>query len=577
MSTTSFIAEPRLTVPLATAGCSGYAPHPPQTSGARRPWKPWQRVLFRVAFPFFVLMSIPTDFGWYKNLLTIDWLHGHYRDVYDIARFSPTLFLRGGAEDGTPALLGYDKWFIALGIALLAGLVWTLLERKREEYDVLYYWLRVIVRFRAGIGIIGFGFTKVFPTQMPYPSIGLLNSDFGDMTAQKIFWLQIGIVPWYQVFTGVVETLAGVMLFFRRTTFLGAALLLGALGDIVFVNFAYDGGVHVYSSYFVLLAAFLMIQDVPNLYNLLIRERYTVPQHYYPTFRATWLRFTRLGLKVTTIGIFLVYLTYLEYLNFTYDPYKQPAQKGIAELRGLYNVSEFRLNGQVLPYSPLDSVRWQQVTFEKWTSFTYKVNRAHKLDLSNGGGSPMRDINRTFETTGLAGGQRVFYYDADPQTLTLYLQSKVRTGKDQRGRRQLGQPTEKATAQVRGSSIPAGHSNGYGGDYGGSYVGGKETEQQAKYQASLANWISPDALVRIGDETRKIDARALSTRRERGIKAEQKPEKRDRMTLTYTTADGGKHIVLRGLNERKDSLYVVLDRVDRKYTLSESTLSAGRY
>lgn len=40
--------------------------------------------------------------------------------------------------------------------------------------------------------------------------IALLNSGFGDMTAQKIFWLQIGIVPWYQVFTGLVETMAAV-------------------------------------------------------------------------------------------------------------------------------------------------------------------------------------------------------------------------------------------------------------------------------------------------------------------------------------------------------------------------------
>ncbi|WP_197748867.1 hypothetical protein [Hymenobacter sp. BT18] len=573
MSTTSFTVAPAPDTLIAPATRSGYAP-PTKATANRQPWKPWQRVLFRVAFPFFVLMSLPSDLGWYKNLFTIDWLHGHYRDVYDIARFSPTFFLRGGAEDGTPALLGYDKWFIALGISLVIGLIWTLLSRKKEEYEVLYYWLRVIVRFRAGIGIIGFGFTKVFPTQMPYPSLGLLNSDFGDMTAQKIFWLQIGIVPWYQVFTGVVEVLAGAMLFFRRTTFLGAALLLGALGDIVFVNFAYDGGVHVYSSYFVLLAAFLMVQDIPNLYNLLIREQYTVPQHYHPTFRESWLRFTRLGLKVATFGIFLVYLTYLEYLNFTFDPYKQPAQKGITELRGLYNVAEFRLNGQVLPYTPLDSVRWQQATFEKWTSFTYKVNRPHKLDLSNGGGAAMRDINRTFETTGLAGGQRVFYYDADPQTRTLYLQSKVRTGKDERGRRR---EQEKATAQVRGSSIPASHSNGYGGDYGGSYVGGKEAQQQAQYQASLASWISLEAQDRIGDETQKIDARALSTRRQRGIKAEQKPEQRDRMTLTYRTTDGGRHVVLRGLNERKDSLYVVLERVDRKYTLSESTLSAGQY
>jgi hypothetical protein len=559
-----------LNVPLA-ASTTGQT-----TTAARQPWQPWQRVLFRIAFPFFVLLSLPSDVGWYKNLVTIDWLHGHYRDVYDIARFSPTFFLGSGAEGGAPALLGYDKWFIALGIALVIGLVWMLLDRKREEYEVLYYWLRVLVRFRTGIGIIGFGFTKLFPTQMPYPSIGLLNSDLGDMTAQKIFWLQIGIVPWYQVFAGVVETLAGVLLFFRRTTFLGAALLLGALGDIVFVNFAYDGGVHVYSSYFVLLAAFLMVQDIPNLYNLLIRERYTVPQHYYPHFRAGWLRFGRLGLKVATIGIFLVYLTYLEYLNFRFDPYKQPAQKGVAALRGLYNVTEFRHNGQIIPYSPLDSVRWQQATFEKWSSFTYKVNRPLKLDLSNGGGAPMRDINRTFETTGLAGGQRVFYYDADTIDHTLYLQSKIRSGDDRQ--RRGSRPAKAALASApQGSSIAAGHTNGYGGDAGGSYVGDKVAEQQAKYQASMALWIPTTALAHIGDETTKINPLAMSTRRIRGIRAEQRPEKRDHLVLAYHTADGGRHVVLRGLDEHKDSLVVVLDRVDRTYTLSESTLSAGEY
>jgi hypothetical protein len=61
------------------------------------------------------------------------------------------------------------------------------------------------------------------------------------------------------------------------------------------------------------------------------------------------------------------------------------------------------------------------------------------------------------------------------------------------------------------------------------------------------------------------------------ITAEQLPEKRDHLILTYQTTDGGRHVVLRGINEKKDSLYVVLDRVDRKYTLSESTLAAGQY
>lgn len=41
--------------------------------------------------------------------------------------------------------------------------------------------------------------------------------------------------------------------------------------------------------------------------------------------------------------------------------------------------------------------------------------------------------------------------------------------------------------------------------------------------------------------------------------------------------DGGNRVILRGLNEQKDSIYVVLDRYKRNYALSESTLKAGLY
>ena len=523
----------------------------PAPNSLGRPWTTFQKVLFRVAFVFFVLFSIPLSPEWYKNLFELDWLHLHYRDLYEIARFSPSLLRYfgagrgGGGEGGGALLLGYADWFIVLGIAIVGGLIWTVFDRKRQEYNILYYWLRVIVRYRAGIGIIGFGFTKLFPTQMPYPSEGLLNTDFGDFTAQKIFWLSVGIVPWYQVFTGLVEILAGALLFFRGTTTLGAALLLGALGDIVYVNFAYDGGVHVYSSYFVLMAAFLLVYDARNIYNLLILERFTVPIRFYPDLSKGWKRFTRIGLKTATFGIFLVWLTYLQWVNLLYDPYKQPAVKGVTQLRGLYNVTEFRINNQVIPYSPLDTVRWQNATFEKWSSFTFKVNRPTKLDLSNGGGSPMRDINRTFEVSGVAGGKRVFYYDADTVSQVLYLQDKIRQ-------------TNRATVDGRELDGQAGRN------------------RRESREAKPDNWIPKAALASIGDEDHKIDPRAWSTRRTRGIAEESRPVKRNRMILTYSTTDGS-HVILTGIDERKDSIYVVLDRVNRKYALSKSTLQAGKY
>lgn len=540
---------------------------PPVATG-KQPWTEWQKILFRIAFVFFIAMSLPSDLSWYKNLASLDWLHLHYRDLYDVARFGSGLSLFGNRIFGS-TLNGYATWIITLIFAVVAGGVWTAIVkfRKREQpnYELLYYWLRVVVRYRAGIGIIGFGFTKLMPTQLPYPSLGLLNTDFGDLTAQKIYWLSIGIVPWYEVFTGVVEVLAGALLFFRATTFWGAVLLFGALADIVYVNFAYDGGVHGYSSYFVLLAGLLLIYYVKDLYALLIQQRPVVPNYFAPVFQG-WQQYTRIGLKTATIGIFLGLLFWLQWVNFKYDPYKQPAQKGLNELRGNYVVSEFRLNGQLLPESPTDTVRWQQATFENWTTLTFKTAKPVELDLSNGGGSPMRDINRTFELTGVAGGQRVFYYDADTVNHVLYLQDKNRGARN-------AENAERGPREGRGNDRD---SDGKG-SAGSVRKKQAEKAQAAKDSIEAVNFIPKAALAIIGPEDPKIDPIARSTRRTKGIKTESKPTKRNRMILSYTVQNGGEQVVLQGINERKDSIYVVLNRYQRPYALSRSTLNAGTY
>lgn len=545
-------------------------------------WSVYKKIAFRIAFIFFVLVSIPLSGSWYKNLVSIDWSRPHYRDIYDIARYGtnvPSLFGGSGKttrsddaeaapatskkaskdkvstksidsqQDSQAAELqqlarkrtwygDYASWGNALVLAVIGGLVWTLIDRKRPSYNVLYYWLTVIVRFRAAIGIIGFGYTKLFPTQMPFPSLGLLNTDFGDFTAQKIYWLSVGIVPWYQVFGGVVELLAGALLFFRKTATFGAILLIGALGDITFVNYAYDGGVHVYAFYFVLLGSFVIAADVPRLYNLLILERYTVPHFYYPDYTKPAYKYGRIALKSLAIIIFFGVLTYTEVINFKYDPYKQPATAGLKTLRGNYTVTQFKINGQEIPYSPLDSVRWKEATFEKWTTLTFRVNKPVVVDPSNGGGSPMRDVQRTFEIAGTAGGQRAFHYYADTVDKVLYLQDKNAV----------------AARAPRESN-------------------GDATDRQ---RSNKDNWITDAAWKNIADENKFIHPAAWSTRRDREFARPEKNVNRAKMVLSYRTTDGSR-VILTGLNENRDSIYVVLDKRDRKYILPESSLNAGKY
>jgi hypothetical protein len=90
------------------------------------------------------------------------------------------------------------------------------------------------------------------------------------------------------------------------------------------------------------------------------------------------------------------------------------------------------------------------------------------------------------------------------------------------------------------------------------------------------NWISKAAWAHIGDENHMIDKTVWTARRDREFAVPLKNEKRNRMVLQYETTDGS-HVILKGVNEHKDSLYVVLDRVNRPYQVKFSTLDAGKY
>src|SRR5690606_3335543 len=115
---------------------------------------------------------------------------------------------------------------------------------------------------------------------------------------------------------------------------------------------------------------------------------------------------------------------------------------GLPKSRGYYEVTEFKLNNKTLPYSPFDPVRWQDVTFEDWSSMSFKVaDRPQDIEMFAAGSYPgkeevydgkwridwrgdvrrygkshkrkkpvdsLRDINVTWELSGISG--RIWYY-----------------------------------------------------------------------------------------------------------------------------------------------------------------------
>lgn len=454
-------------------------------------WTRWEKFLFRLAFIFFLLLVIPIDYKWYVKLFSVKTFFAFLNTLTGYR----TNFYALHTESGKWGIEAYISWGIALLAGLAGALIWTFFARKskRTEYNNLYYWLRVLVRYRIAIGIIAFGFLKFYPMQMPTPSISNLDTNYGDYNTYKIYWQVVGVSLWYEVVLGIVEILGGILVLFRQTTAIGAVLVGGVLYNIAHANIAYDGGVHVYSSLFVLFSLFVLLPYIPNLWKLLIKGENVTPHYYYPTLHKKWQRVAFHYAKYAVIFVFTLLFGVLRYdVHYHVGQLKEPITPGLKNAAGYYNVTEFRINGKVIPYSPLDSVRWQNAVFEKWSTFVYKVNKPFPISLQNGTPNP-KDVDRSYELAGIAGGRRFLYYTANLKKGQLTLQDKNRP-----------------------------------------------------------SLFDDDALVK--------NASTSGNKKKKG-------KKEDKKLIWNFSRPSADRIILSGLNDHKDSIYAVLDRVKKEYPI----------
>ncbi|MDB5013330.1 MAG: hypothetical protein JWQ25_1532 [Daejeonella sp.] len=414
-----------------------------------KPWKGYEKVSFRIAFIFFFLLTVPLDIDFYTGWFTTDWSHLHIRDMGKLSgsSFSPIKVVEsqpGGAdlgslaeknldwltirsESGIYGIASYVNWGLAFLIALIGGAIWTAFDKKTKNYRVLYYFLTIMVSYSMLIKLNGLTFSKIFPTQMPDLALTQLNTNLGDFTAQKLYWIQLSFVQGYEVFAGLAELLIILLLFFRKTRAWGAALALAMIGNITVANHVYDGGIHLAAAFYIIGGGFVLWRYLPSIWNLIVNQKDVKPNFYDFPFSKPWQKYGRIAVKSFVFGFFILLSGYLHWYNYKHDSYKVPSKPGLVNSRGFYEVTEFKLNGKSIPYSPVDSVRWQDVTFEKWSTISFSVFNTFMIHGEAGRGKQFKDVDRTYESAGTGGGRRHFYYEADTidHTLTLFNKNKV--------------------------------------------------------------------------------------------------------------------------------------------------------
>jgi hypothetical protein len=231
---------------------------------------------FRFAFVYFLLYFPPTV-SWllpgggfidraYNAVAypTVAWAATHV-----FGRSLPITIFSSGAD----RTYNYFEVLVLTIIAALACGLWSFLS-NRHSHPSLYSWMRVTIRYVLALNMLSYGYGKLLRIQFPFPQLDRLLEPYGQTTPMGLLWTFMAYSPGYNIFAGAIEVTGAVLLFWERTTLLGALILVASLTNVVALDLAYDVPVRLYAMHLLAAALFLAAPHLARVFAALM-----VPSH----------------------------------------------------------------------------------------------------------------------------------------------------------------------------------------------------------------------------------------------------------------------------------------------------------
>jgi hypothetical protein len=340
-------------------------------------WPLPKRIAFRFFFVYLGLYTLPFPFNAMIETEAVSALYDRPWQLV-VPWIGRVLFgVRIHGFVSGDSLFEYVRVFTIALIAVLATIVWSLLDRRRASYARLHAWLHLYIRYALGCWMITYAVAKFIPDQFPPPSILLLHRPFGQLTPMGLLWAFMGYSPAYTAFTGIAELAGAVLLFFRRTALLGALVCIAVLSNVVMMNFCYDVSVKLFSSHLLLMALFVAAPGTRRLIDVFVRDRPTTPADPIRLLPARWTRFAVPALATGAVLVFTLFTIrfawngHLTYFNTPPSPFE-----GIWRVddstAGWHNVV---FHAYVMEIQTLDDQRMQYRTRVDPVRQTISINR----------------------------------------------------------------------------------------------------------------------------------------------------------------------------------------------------------
>jgi hypothetical protein len=346
-----------------------------ETAVPKEHWGLGLRIAFRFCFAYFTLFGLSNQILgglfiipkvnipdlaslWPLRHITF-WTARHIFHVkYDL------VYTGSGSGDKT-----FD-WVLAFCLLIIAAAitcVWSILDRRRENYVVFHKWFWLAMRFMLASEMFLYGLAKAIPLQMPFPYLTRLLEPYGNFSPMAVLWSSIGASRSYEIFAGCAEMLGGILLLTPRTTTLGALVCLADMIQVFMLNMTYDVPVKLFSFHLILFSLFLLAPDARRIIDFFFTDRAAAPSRQYALFRS--VRANRIAVSLQVV--FGLYLIGMGLYSSIQGWHTYGGGRTKSALYGIWNIDEMSVDGQAR--SPLftDKDRWRRVVFDfpNFTSF----------------------------------------------------------------------------------------------------------------------------------------------------------------------------------------------------------------
>jgi hypothetical protein len=125
-------------------------------------------------------------------------------------------------------------------LSLLLSSAFSFISKWKKYQPLLVQTIYLICTYYLVLLLMKYGLDKLFKTQFYLPEPNTLYTPLGQVDKDLLYWTSMGTSRFYNMFTGMVEIMAALLLLFNRTRMAGSFLAAAALLQVVMINFGFQ-------------------------------------------------------------------------------------------------------------------------------------------------------------------------------------------------------------------------------------------------------------------------------------------------------------------------------------------------